>query len=684
MLTSRGWMVLLAVILLVAFGIFAPAFKDFAQADPPRGLGKPYLLTNPNTVALIGIALGLWFGWQWLLFVLAVSSLRRGLGIERQLRDDRGPVDTLWTGRTFRVRTLITLKSRFGLPHIRLMEWISGGVDRVEGEPWYEGPMRPKNTLELAYTVRCPAPGRAHFEGVRFQAADLQGFFYHEAFFAHRAVFRVLPPLVDARGHLATMKRHNLMPPPGQHRHRRPGSGSELLDLRDYLPGDPPKTIAWKVSARRDKLITKEFESEVPVRCTLFVDTSNSVRLGPPGRNALTGLVEIASTVAQATAAGRDLTGLCLFDEEHARMVRPARGPRHLVAVLNLLAEAAGLAPTTGEADAEDLMPRAYALAHEVYPRLLERDVNHVPFWLTWLTPRPAYAKRRPTLGDYAFRWLPFLMPVYLLSGLLAVAVVWLAAAWVLTQVERQGSLTVTLGLIVLLGFLLTLGYIRVPSILFFPDRRRDMVWRKQLAAVLSARHGLGPGGLALLMEDDELFSRNLQRFLAEHQVSYPLPLYDRQGRYLFAAPGKVRVLAKYLTRAVGKGRDNELFVLLADLLELPTALDPLLRAVKVALARHHRVIVICPWPPEVPPPNGDSGDTRAAAPAGAADKASRADLLQASMQRTTTFRFHRAFHDLRHVFGRLGVPVICAQSGDPPRLILERLDLVRGPGRKT
>ena len=63
-------------------------------------------------------------------------------------------------------------------------------------------------------------------------------------------------------GKTATAKRHNLLPPPGVHRHRRPGSGGELLDLRDYLPGDPPKTIAWKVSARRDKLITREYERD--------------------------------------------------------------------------------------------------------------------------------------------------------------------------------------------------------------------------------------------------------------------------------------------------------------------------------------------------------------------------------------------------------------------------------------
>ena len=56
-------------------------------------------------------------------------------------------------------------------------------------------------------------------------------------------------------------------------------------------------------------------------------------------------------------------------------------------------------------------------------------------------------------------------------------------------------------------------------------------------------------------------------------------------------------MLAATLLRSVGKGHDNELFVLLVDLIELSDRLEPLLRAVRVALARHHQVIVVCPWP---------------------------------------------------------------------------------------
>ena len=128
--------------------------------------------------------------------------------------------------------------------------------------------------------------------------ADLQGFFYREAFVQATRIYRVLPALADAKGRFPTAKRHNLLPLIGAHRHRRPGSGSELLDLRDYLPGDPPRMIAWKASARRDRLMTKEFESEVPIRCTLFLDTSSTVRVGLPGRNALARLVEVAAAVA--------------------------------------------------------------------------------------------------------------------------------------------------------------------------------------------------------------------------------------------------------------------------------------------------------------------------------------------------------------------------------------------------
>ncbi len=338
MLTSRGWWYLLFIFALLAAGLLG---QFAASALYPR---ESVRLTNLLSVVLLGLTLGLWFAWEWLLFAVRAGRARHGLSVLRSVSDDRGCVETLWAGRTFQVQTDVIAPVGLKIAYGILDDRVPFGVEFVTGSARYEGEIDSAKRISINYMIRCPAAGLVRFEGIRAQYSDLQGFFYRESFLPASAVFRVLPPLADIRGHSPSVKRTNLLPPPGQHRHRRPGSGSELLDLRDYVVGDPPKTIAWKVSARRDRLITKEFESEVPLRCTLFVDKSNSVRLGPPGQNALAGLVQIGAAVAQACAGTRDLVGLCLFDEESAAWTPPTRGARHLVEIMNTLTGAAALA----------------------------------------------------------------------------------------------------------------------------------------------------------------------------------------------------------------------------------------------------------------------------------------------------------------------------------------------------
>jgi uncharacterized protein (DUF58 family) len=656
MLTGRGLWFLLFSLAMLAAGLRA----------------------QNTTLGVLSLTLVLWFFWQWLLFCLRVHGLAGRLHAARQVRDERGLVDNLWAGQSFQVNVQLQLRGPLGLPYVKVADRLPFAVDQVHGTTEREGAVSRGEPLELSYRFHCAAPGLVRFEGVSVQLADLQGFFYHATFLAEPRVLRVLPPLADARGHVPAVKRHNMLPLLGVHRHRRPGSGSELLDLRDYIPGDPPKTIAWKPSARRDKLMTKEFESEVPVRCTLFVDTSNSVRVGPPGRNALTRLVEIAAGVAQASAGARDLTGLCLFDEQGAAEVRPARGARHLVQLINRLADAAGKSPSTGEASMRPLLRVAYGLAMEVYPRLMRPDVNRSPWWLPWLWPQPLYTVGKPRKTDYVNHWL-FLILLVLWGTALGWLVLgverafranpWSLASWFWRAFFDLGLLAAAGA-----GFYVSLMLLRA-YLLFMPVRRRLFHRRKRLAALLGAYYALGPGALGVLLEDDEHFIHYLQRFLSDHQVPYPVPLYDRRGRYLFAAPGKVEVLASALVRAVGKGHDNELFVLMADLLELEDHLAPLLRSVKVARGRHHEVLVICPWPPGILPPGEEPARRSPARDARAA--------LKRKVLETTTSRFHRAYHQLRRTFARLGVHLLCAREGEPARLIRERIDQLRLAGKR-
>jgi uncharacterized protein (DUF58 family) len=620
MLTTRGWWFFVVLLAVLAAGLW----------------------TDTGTLVPVALTLLCWFLAAWLLFAVRLRLLAGKLRVARELWDERGPVTSLWAGRSFTVRVELHGADVTGRSYLRIGERLPFGLQRISGATEDDGMLSNSQPLALRYRVHCACPGLVRFDGLRVQVADIQGFFYHVLFVRDVRTYRVLPPLADVEGHMPVAKRHSLLPLLGTHRYRRPGTASELLDLRDYLPGDPPRTIAWKASARRDRLMTKEFESEVPVRVTLFVDTCQSVRIGRPGHNALARLVEIAGAVAQASMGNRDLAGLCVFDEATTRQLRPARRATHLVQLFNLLAEAAALVPATGEAEVATLLPRAYSLARAVYPDLLDRDVNRFPWWLPWLAPQPAYTLRRP-------RWRPRSF-----FGLL----------WLLL---RRGLRALRLDL-------------RQALLARLSARRRAQYrWRKQLAAVLSVRYGLAPGGLGLLLEDDRQCSLYLQRLLAEHQVPYPLPFYDSEGRFLFAAAAKAPVLASALLRAVGRGRDNELFVLLADFLEIVEHLGPVLAAVKVARARHHQVVVVCPWPPGVPPPLPRArNEPPAAGLPLMKGPASSAVAQRSALRWTTTFRFHRAFHQVRRTFARLGVPVLCARDDDAVSLILSRLERLR------
>jgi len=642
MLTQRGFWFLVVAVLTLAVG----------------------LLSGRAVLGLLGLTLLLWFAGEAFLFALRTSDLRRRLRVVRELADDRGPATTLWAGHAFTVRTAVLLEGRLGLPYVALADRVPFGVEAVGGDWEAFGTLGADESLHAEYHLRCDLPGLVRFEGVRLRVSDLCGFFYRTAFLPREQVVRVLPGLVKGR-QSPGVKRHNQLLPPGGHRLRRPGSGSELLDLRDYQAGDPPRTIAWKVSARRDKLITKEFESEVPIRCTLFVDTSAAVRVPHSGGRSVQRLVEIAAGVAQAAVRARDLVGLCLVDEHAAEVLRPDRHASHLTRLLRRLAEAAALAPSSARVDPDTLLPLAYAFAEEIDPECLSAEVNAVPAWLEWVASVPGFSRVRPKGLDDLYRSRAFLARVFLrylpltCLGLL----LYLAAA-------TRGEVPVVVLFALELGVVLfpLAGLLVLPVIGLLAGRQRRLArWRKRLAALLAVRHGLTPGGAEALMEDNDALSLHLQRFLAEHHVPYLLPPYDEQGRYRFASADRVKTLAAALLRAVAHGRDNELFVLLVDLLEHGDELAPLLKAVRVVLSRHHQVVLVCPWPPGLPPP-GDGDE-----PPPDADLPGEESVAAALRQ-----RLGDAFRAVRRAFARLGVPVLCAAADEAVPLILERLDRLR------
>jgi hypothetical protein len=143
--------------------------------------------------------------------------------------------------------------------------------------------------------------------------------------------------------------------------------------------------------------------------------------------------------------------------------------------------------------------------------------------------------------------------------------------------------------------------------------------------------------------------------------------------------------LVKALTYGVARGHDNELFVLLVDLLDLADDLNQLIRAVRVAVARHHQVMIIVPWQDDIPDPPKDPPADDAQIPQRKAERyaAGGYRAIADELARDYIANYHRAFFKLRRDFGKLGVLVVRADQDEPVQIVLDRLDRLRGVGRR-
>jgi len=113
----------------------------------------------------------------------------------------------------------------------------------------------------------------------------------------------------------------------GLHRSPRKGFSVEFAEHRAYQPGDDLRYLDWKVRARSDKWLIKQFEEETNLKATIVLDVSRSMAWsGAPGRLTKLAYAErVAAAIAWLLLRQRDAVGLIRFDDA-VRTVIPPRG----------------------------------------------------------------------------------------------------------------------------------------------------------------------------------------------------------------------------------------------------------------------------------------------------------------------------------------------------------------------
>jgi uncharacterized protein (DUF58 family) len=113
----------------------------------------------------------------------------------------------------------------------------------------------------------------------------------------------------------------------GLHKSPRKGFSVEFAEHRAYQPGDDLRYLDWKVVARADKWLIKQFEEETNLKATIVLDVSRSMAWsGAPGRLTKLAYAErVVAAIAWLLLRQRDAVGLIRFDDQ-VRTVIPPRG----------------------------------------------------------------------------------------------------------------------------------------------------------------------------------------------------------------------------------------------------------------------------------------------------------------------------------------------------------------------
>jgi uncharacterized protein (DUF58 family) len=134
---------------------------------------------------------------------------------------------------------------------------------------------------ELRYTVVPPARGDFRFGDVYVRLAGALGLIVRQGRIPAAAGVSVFPNL-RAVGDYDLLTRRAHLVRQGVRRTRVVGGGREFAALREYSPDDEYRTIDWKATARRGKVISRTYENERSQDILLVIDQGRLMRQRSP------------------------------------------------------------------------------------------------------------------------------------------------------------------------------------------------------------------------------------------------------------------------------------------------------------------------------------------------------------------------------------------------------------------
>jgi len=284
------------------------------------------LLLNDLEIGVLILGLGSLF------FFSNVSGLPEKI----DLKLDRNTVpNETFGGEDIRVESRLRNLTGKTLGNVEIHEVMDDSIVAEKGASHTPATIGPSQ--EILLTFEFPSPPRANYEigPLIARVRDPFGFYLVERKLAPDTL-SVMPRPERLRG--AQLRPRHVGPWPGVIPSKVLGLGTEFYSMREYIPGDDPKRINWKASARYNELVVNENEAERVTDVMIVLDTDVTF-FGPSESELFERGVQAAASFTRLLLRQGNRVGLVLQGGERGSI--PAGfGKRQERRILYLLAAA--------------------------------------------------------------------------------------------------------------------------------------------------------------------------------------------------------------------------------------------------------------------------------------------------------------------------------------------------------
>lgn len=347
-----------------------------------------------------------WIAVEWIVF--RVKTLRADQifkSIERTIDGSSARAQSISLNQEYEVELGVALEPSLSGLRFFIRDLVPNGLESSDRWPAVVD-LQLQTQVKWKYKIVPRVTGELALPGIQVTVTDKFGFFRLQKFIPHRQVLTLLPFIMQPKTTAEQVKRDNIQLMAGHHRFKKSGVSSELLGIREYQKGDPPRSIAWKATARTGKLMTCEYESEVPIRATILADVSGHQFWGRPGPAPFDSIASAVGSITKLLIEDKDPVGVILAAGENKTRIRPGLGQRQLIRILQSLLRSAPGSTAASEYSIYDLAEFVWKSIYRIQPELVSDTLNNAKVPLLMYGPRRRYqfSIRRQTA--VALNWL--------------------------------------------------------------------------------------------------------------------------------------------------------------------------------------------------------------------------------------------------------------------------------------